>query len=193
MADELICLSGGARGSDVAWGDATKLRGGGVIHYSFPGHRHSAREEDVCVLTDEQLRRANEPLLFANRTLKRTNPLNRPFPVLRLLQRNWWQVVNTDAVYAIVQAASPDGTVDGGTGWAVQMYRDRFEQDAPGAIPLYVFDQTRRRWLRGTTGTTGLPWLPVDLLPARPRGSFAGIGTRKLNADGQRAINEVWG
>ena len=68
------CLSGGAIGSDLAWGVAAAAVGHGVIHFSFQGHQTLAPPEQVVRLTAEQLASADEPCRRANQTLRRRFP-----------------------------------------------------------------------------------------------------------------------
>ena len=94
-----------------------------------------------------------------------------------LLARNWMQVKNADAVFAIGHISK--GIVDGGTGWAVQMAID-------AGKPVYLFDQVRNQWFRNTSGT----WAVTEVPRLTP--NFAGIGTRELNEQGKKAIEDVY-
>jgi hypothetical protein len=185
------CFSGGANGSDLAWGFEAKWRGFKIVHFSFEGHQSYSDPNERVVLTDEQLAAADEALLRANTVLMRKNPLANEQPRKRLLQRNWFQIRDTQAVYAVAKSIDKAGNVAGGTGWAVQMFRDRVSRElAHALLPMYVFEQTRRRWFQATTHEL---WVECAPPPPTAYDYFTGIGTRTLNQDGHRAINEVWG
>lgn len=177
-----ICLSGGARGADLAWGETALAHGHDLIHFSFAGHRSTAPHNTLFVLSAEELREADPFLERANRTLGRRWPSRNPH-VAGLLRRNYYQVREADAVYAV--STFEKRHVAGGTSWAVQMFLDRF----PGQpdIPCYVYDQVIGTWTAWEDGG----FVEVDRVP-RPQGCWAGIGTRELNDRGSEAIEKVW-
>jgi len=182
-----ICLSGGAKGSDAQWGMNAGRDGQSVIHWSFEGHKHYVAEQEVVRLTQDQLLRADEALLKASKTLKRPWPGKRSKNVSSLLRRNWYQIAWSDSVYA-VSTINEKNLVDGGTGWAVQMYLDRMASLAQfEPIPLYVFDQAREQWFQWVGG-----WKAINS-PPKPQGIWAGIGTRDLNDAGKWAIRNLFG
>lgn len=106
-------------------------------------------------------------------------------PYMRnLLCRNWFQVKNADAVFAIGKGLIDLHTVEGGTGWAIQMAID---SDKP--VHLYLQSDMGGGWLR---------YMPVvgferrwDELPILTE-NFAGIGTRAINKYGIDAIRRVY-
>jgi hypothetical protein len=105
-------------------------------------------------------------LLEANKKLNRRFPTNNEY-VNNLLRRNWFQVRNSDAVYAIGEIEPKNGTVKGGTGWAVQMGIDNNKD-------VYVFDQSRLKWYRNRNNK----WSETTTPKLTP--NFAGIGTREI-------------
>lgn len=182
-----ICLSGGAVGSDLQWGMNAGRDGQSVIHWSFPKHKSDAPAQEIVVLTEEQLEKADSALLRASKTIKRPWPGQRSHNVKSLLRRNWYQVQWAESVYA-VSTINSKGLVDGGTGWAVQMYLDRHEQLAQfESLPCYVFDQVQEQWFQWIGG-----WKAIDA-PPKPQGVWAGIGTRDLNVPGKWAIRNLFG
>lgn len=181
-----ICLSGGAAGSDAQWGMNAGRIGQSVIHWSFVGHKHSVADQEVVRLTDEQLLKADAALRKASKSLKRPWPGKRSRTVSSLLRRNWYQVAWSDSLYAI-STINEKNLVDGGTGWAVQMFLDRFEKLSKfEPIPAYVFDQNRKQWFQWIDG-----WKPIES-PPRPQGIWTGVGTRSLNDDGKWAIRNLF-
>jgi len=182
-----ICLSGGAKGSDAQWGMNAGRDGQSVIHWSFEGHKHFVAEQEVVRLSQDQLLRADDALKLASKTLKRPWPGKRSLNVKSLLRRNWYQVAWAESVYA-VSTINDKGLVDGGTGWAVQMFLDRLAKLAEfEPIPLYVFDQIKEQWFQWIGG-----WKPINT-PPKPEGIWAGIGTRDLNDAGKWAIRNLFG
>lgn len=189
--DKKRCYSGGAEGADLAWDDAASEAGYEIVHFSFEGHNTRADPAKLRSVSPAMLEHANEPLKVANYKLKRP-PVKSGTYRGKLLQRNYYQVVSTQAVYAIVQQAFADGTCAGGTGWAVQMFVDIALREGlhEALLPIYVFDQTRVRWYQRTRAEPF--WRQLDN-PPKPPEQFTGIGTRKLNAAGKRAIRGVFG
>lgn len=183
IGDQPICLSGGAKGADQQWGMTAGHAGHTVFHFSFPGHRPHVPPSEVVVLTEAQLGEADPHLHRANLTLQRHFPPKSPFAA-NLLRRNWYQVRDAQAVYAVA-TLDKDGGVSGGTAWAVQMFLDRHEGRACAA---YLFDQASGRW--HVWGDAG--WTVVDTVP-EPDGVWAGIGSRDLLDNGKAAIRDLMG
>lgn len=172
-------FSGGASGSDLLWETLGSKYGVRVRAFSFETHgrRSSAR----VVLSNEQLKKADEFLHKANKTLKRHFPTRKPF-VNNLLRRNWFQVKDTNGVFAVGQLNASRSTVEGGTGWAVQMAVDARK-------PVYVFDVICSSWKRYDYGKK--TFLPCKTVPKLSL-NFTGIGTRTLPANGKTAIEKVF-
>jgi predicted NAD-dependent protein-ADP-ribosyltransferase YbiA (DUF1768 family) len=112
------------------------------------------------------------------------------------LIRNWAQVANSDAVFAIgtlgkegdiwkgdEKSAEPRKllkvAVQGGTGYAVEMA-------IQAGKPVYVFDQVRNQWYKNINGE----WSKSEV-PTLTK-NFAGIGTREINEAGKQAIRDVY-
>ena len=174
-----ICLSGGARGADQQWGMVAGTAGHTVVHFSFQEHRTAVPEQEVVVLPEDLLKAADEPCKRASVGIKRWFPPKSLF-VKNLLRRNWYQVKDSERVYAIANIT--DGNVSGGTAWATQMFIDRFDG---GACEAYVFDQEADGWFKwnGRWDAIGEP--PV------PFGVWTGIGSRDLKQNGKDAIRNL--
>ncbi len=69
-----VCLSGGADGADLVWGAEACRHGHKVRHFSFAGHRTQAPPDELVILSDNELRRADPYLAKANARLKRDWP-----------------------------------------------------------------------------------------------------------------------
>jgi len=170
VENKKICYSGGAKGSDYYWGEASKILGFEVFHY-FHGSRTPYGNIEVhTVLYDEGV----EMVHRANKSLHR-----RPENFMNLLARNWAQVKNAEAIFAIATLATPS-TVSGGTGWAVQMAIDENK-------PVYLFDQNCNYWLSFNYDSRVFERCPNPQLTNH----FAGIGTREINENGKDAIRQI--
>lgn len=174
-----ICMSGGADGADLQWGMCAGKAGHKVIHWSFEGARSSAPLDELVRIPNDLLIQADEHLKKANNTLQRKLPFNKPW-VINLLRRNYYQVGNSKAVYAV--STMINGEVQGGTAWATQMYLD-MNPDNP---ECYVFEQTEARWYSRQNNA----WNVIDAPPS-PSGIWAGIGSRDLNKAGKDAIRKL--
>jgi hypothetical protein len=182
LTAENICYSGGAAGADLAWGAAAARRGDRVIHFSFAGHRTAAPRDTRRVLSDAELRAADPHLARAARELHRPWPPESAY-ARALLQRDWYQVKDSAALYAIGNFRR-DGQITGGTAWTVAMFLGRERSEMSDA---FLFDQEAGHWLvwRGE-------W-QLESEPPAPRGRWTGIGTRALNPAGAAAIATLLG
>lgn len=168
--------SGGAVGSDSYWGEIGVKYGIASKHYYREGSKTPNGNTPV---SDKELAEADVYLKNANETLGRRFPTSNEY-VNNLLRRNWFQVKNSDAIFAVSTIAS-NNTVNGGTGWAVQMAIDNRK-------PVHVFDQNKGKWFEYNYSTKS--WDETDT-PTLTH-NFAGIGTRELNNTGKKAIEDVY-
>lgn len=172
-------FSGGAEGSDLYWQRIGAKFGMRVKAFSFEAH-NTRNSNARVVLSQEQLKEADEFLHNANRTLKRYFPTGKSF-VNNLLRRNWYQVKDTGAVFAVGRVNFSRSTVEGGTGWAVQMAIDSKKA-------VYVFDIASSTWQhfdydKSSFMPCKLPTLSLN---------FTGIGTRSLPECGKQAIDNIF-
>ena len=172
-------FSGGATGSDMYWQNLGTKFGVRVKAFSFEGH--GIRNNATVVLSKEKLKQADEYLHKANRTLKRHFPTEKSF-VNNLLRRNWYQVKDTNGVFAVGQLSASRTTVEGGTGWAVQMAIDAKK-------PVYVFDILSSSWKRFDYKKK--KFMCCKTVP-RLSLNFTAIGTRTLPEDGKAAIKKIF-
>lgn len=183
--------SGGAQGSDTEWGNIGK-------EFGLINQNHY-RPETLGSKDSDMHKEAISKVIKANQTLKRVYPLQANSTrtqqqadyINGLLERDWLQVKNADAVYAIgsiVQKGSTNAKgfsientqVDGGTGYAVQMAIDENK-------PVFVFDQLSEKWFTWA-GNEFIELYEVPTLTT----NFAGIGTRGINEAGKKAIRDVY-
>lgn len=160
--------SGGAVGSDSVWDEIGQKYGVTSNHY-YHGQKTPKGNIEI---SEQEFEEGKQQVLKANETLQR-----KPDKYMNLLARNWMQVKNSTAIYAI--GVLNNGIVNGGTGWAVQMAIDN-------DIPVFVFDQEKNKWFKNINGN----WEYSDT-PELTH-NFAGIGTREINESGKKAIEDVY-
>jgi len=168
--------SGGAYGSDFYWGNIGEKYGVESKHYYGEGNKTPFGNTPV---SKSAMKEADSHLEKANKTLNRRFPTSNEY-VNNLLRRNWQQVKNSDAIFAVSTIAD-NNTVNGGTGWAVQMAIDNNK-------PVHVFDQDKGKWYEYNYSTKS--WDETDT-PTLTK-NFAGIGSRKIDDTGKKAIEEVY-
>lgn len=189
MEEIFTNYSGGADGADLFFEKDGVKYGIKTVAYSFYGHNTSSKNR--FVLTNIQLEEGWKYILVANKTLKRNITTISTY-VKKLLSRNWYQVKNSDCIYAVGVFKS-ENQVDGGTGWAVQLAIDNDK-------PVYFFDQNKNKWFKYERGFGDLNhdrfaepngFREISYIPPLTE-NFAGIGTRNLNENGKKAIQELY-
>jgi len=173
------CHSGGCPGADMEWEREGEKYGVKTIAYSFPDHVQEGKNPKI--LSMGELGEGWEHVLIADRALKKNVAALASTYMRCLLCRNWFQVKNSKAIFAIGMLENP-AQVKGGTGWAVQMAIDNQK-------PVVVYDQTKSYWLYFDYGYK--MFLRVNFSPKLTE-DFAGIGTRDINSDGKDAIRKIY-
>ena len=176
--------SGGAEGADRLFGELAHKAGHIVRHYSFGGHDTKCFS-GIVILSDEQCREADPFLIQANKTLKRTFPSGSDY-VNFLLRRNYWQIKDTKAVFAVAplertkRPSYYNTVVKGGTAWAVQMAIDM------KINPIFLFDLNTNKWHKWHESS----WISEGDFIIKPRffNVYTGIGSRRLTTKGHLAI-----
>jgi len=174
--EDCILFSGAATGAESAFGETAERHGIEEVNFTFAGHK-DARTRGIRVLTHLELAQGDVSLAYVSRLMNRTftdTPLFR-----RVLQSIWHQVNNGQEIY-VVGHILKDGTVKGGTGWGAEFAKLCNK-------PLYVFDQEQNGWHRWT----GDEWAP-ESNPRITHTNFAGTGTRILQPNGKKAINDLF-
>lgn len=169
-------LSGGAAGAEALFGECAEAWHMSEIHFSFPGRRVH-RDRGLVELTPKELEQGEVSLSYVEQQLGRRFPRTRQFHTL--LQTIWHQVATAREVF-IVGSLLPDGTVNGGTGWAAELGKHLGKQ-------IHVYDQESRRWFRWTEDT----WT-VEGPPRIGETRFTGTGTRYLSEHGRQAVIELF-
>lgn len=177
---DYINHSGGAQGADLMW-DTTGRK------YGVVNHKHW-RPNDLTLYP--QL--SNDITISVHHAAR---VLGRPdnFRGIELVRRNWFQVHNSEAIYAISRIVEPleidkgyvnrsgKQVVSGGTGWAVEMAIQK-------GVSVYVFDINTNEWYRWGYNTSTFIKCEVPILTQ----AFAGIGSRELTPEGIKAIEDVY-
>jgi len=175
-----ICHSGGADGADMMWETEGYKYGVKTIGYSFWNHTQKSKNQKI--LTVDELNEGFENVKIANKSLGR-NPESIQYQYVKnLLSRNWFQVKNSESIYAVGKLKNHNKIVDGGTGWAVQMGIDNNKN-------IFVFDQPTDSWYKYIYELSKFEKLYV--IPKLTT-NFAGIGTRELTHRGKEAIKEIY-
>ena len=184
-------VSGGAEGADRVFAEIGAQYNVPFVHYSFKGHSLKPSVKGaaplvghVRVLSTSELAEADVKLSRANRVLQR--PLDKQSEYVKnLFRRNWFQVKHSSGIYAIGKLMKGNTTVDGGTGWAVQMGIDSRKSH------VYVWDMPSKRWHK--FDYRARRFVVLDKAP-KLRKRFAGIGSRAAEgAPGARkAIEDLY-
>jgi hypothetical protein len=181
------CYSGGCVGADAIFGEYATKEGHEVKHFSFLNHKYAkgVPNNQIVVLDEFMLHQANSPLTNAAKVLKRNFPTRSHYTDC-LLRRNYYQIRDSDKIYA-VSYLDENGLVKGGTGWAVTMgiLKDIKE--------VYLFLQDENKWVILNSyipKDNKMYW--DDCNPPKPSGSYAGIGSHDITTNGKEAIKNLY-
>jgi hypothetical protein len=175
-AADCTLYSGGASGSESAFGEAAERHGVHEVNFTFEGHRQD-RDRGSYTLSPRELAAGDVSLVYVSRRLNRTYNTEGGL-IRRVLQTLWHMVSRSQQVFVIGQIQD-DGTVVGGTGWSVELAR-MWSKD------LWVYDQTKRGWYQWT----GEEWSAG--LPTINSVHFTGTGTRYLDDHGRDAVFDLF-
>jgi hypothetical protein len=176
--------SGGAVGSDTVWGKIGEKFGVKSNHYWHKNKTPNGNKE----ISEADTKEGQQKVTTAARQMGRIEKTHTVRD--ERLIRNWSQVKYADAIFAITTMLSVGSEMNygkkaliqqgkGGTGYAIQMAINEGK-------PVYVFDQIRNAWFKNINGK----WEKSEV-PTLTE-NFAGIGTREINENGIKAINEVY-
>jgi len=172
-------FSGGARGSEAAFGAAAESHGLDEVTFTFTGHE-PVRQRGLRELSAEDLALRDVSVQYVTKLMGRDYPSQATEPTFRsLLQSICWQVASGQEIF-VVGEILPDTTVRGGTGWGAEFAKLCNK-------PLYVFDQQRGGWFRWEPNR----WTPIKA-PSITRQRFTGTGTRSLTEAGAQAIAQLF-
>ena len=162
--NQVVNHTGGANGSDTSWDKVGR-------EYGFNNHRHLASKGQSMDRSLSRVDLTEQEILFGlnqvNTLLKRDYDNNY---VGRLHARNYYQVINADAVYAVALITGKS-RVSGGTNTAVQVGIKLNK-------PVYVWDPYTEQWYKYQPILKRFVVYdkPVVLTP-----NYAGVGTRDID------------
>lgn len=166
--------SSGLKGAEASFGEIAEKRGIKEVVFSFEGHKLT-RDKNVEILTKEQLERGDISMELASRMLNRTYYET---DKIRKVLQTIFHMVNSGHQIFVIGAIQEDGSVKGGTGWAVELAK-MFNR------PLHVFDQPQKKWF-----TWKSDWQEDS--PRIEYDTFVGSGTRYLSDAGREAIEKLF-
>lgn len=174
--DNYICHSGGAIGADTFFEELCERYGIEIRAYSYKTGYHKSKNK--VEISEEVFQEGVSVVSKINNKYLKRRGINK---YMHLLARNFAQIKNTEVVYAISEL--DNGLVKGGTAYACYMAID-------ARIPVYLFEQKEGRWYRYSFGSE--KFVVENDPPIIKYGNFTGIGTRKLNSLGEKAIEELF-
>ncbi len=166
---------GGLQGAESVFGECAEKYGLNEVVFTFEGHRLS-RDHNAVVLSEDELQRGDISMEIASRMMNRTYyETEKIRKVLQVI----FHMVNKGHQVFVVGMIMANGSVKGGTGWAVELAK-LFER------PLHVFDQKKEKWFTwvGDGWQEDSPLINWD--------TFVGSGTRYLNNSGREAIEALF-
>lgn len=173
-AAQCTLYSGGLKGAETVFGETAEKYSVNEVIFTFEGHKLS-REKNVRVLSKEDLERGNISMELASKMLNRTYYET---DKIRKVLQTIFHLVNSGYQVFVIGSIQEDGSVKGGTGWAVQLAK-MFNR------PLHVFDQPAGKWFTWKEGwQEDSPRIQYD--------TFVGSGTRYLNEAGRTAIEKLF-
>jgi len=175
---DCILFSGGAPGSEAAFGASAERHGVEEVNFTFEGHT-MARHRGVRVLNHEELQAGDVSLEYVSGLMHRRYT---DAPTIRRgLQTLWYQVNHGQEIY-VVGAILPDRTVRGGTGWGAEFAKLCNK-------PLFVFDQDKDGWFEWHGGDWTARRGSDEPVITHPH--FTGTGTRSPQPNALAAIEAL--
>lgn len=173
---DVILYSGGAAGAESCFGEFAEKYGIDEVNFSFEGHETN-RTRGIRTLNHEELKKGDVSMTYVSGLMHRTYPNT---AVLRkILQTIWFQINSSQEIF-VIGTILADNTVKGGTGWGAEFAKLCNKT-------LYVFDQEKNSWFKWDETN----WVEHPV-PTITNIHFAGTGTRNLNANGKKAIEELY-
>lgn len=177
--EQCVLYSGGANGAEAAFGANAECFGIDEVNFTFEGHKVE-RQRGLRFLTHEELKNGDFSLEYVSRLLNRRYSESRS--IRKILQSIWYQINNGQEIYVIGEILD-DKTVKGGTGWGAEFAKLCNK-------PLWVFDQKQDAWFRWDQ--SGWVLCKDGEQPVIRHPHFTGTGTRYLEENGKKAIDELF-
>ena len=172
---QITMYSGGHRGTEAEFGKMAERWGLQEVNFSFEGHVVE-RDKSVHILSPDELDKGDVSMAIVSlrmgRTYARTNKI-------RKVIQSIFHMVNKGYHVITIGWIQPDDTVKGGTGWGVELAK-LFNR------PVHVYDQDKKEWFAWKDNR----W--VADTPVITDNTIACTGTRNLDADGTRAIHDLF-
>jgi len=167
--------SGGHMGAEAEFGRQAERYGIREINFVYRGQTPE-RKRGVTTLTPKALKRGDISMEIVSLRMGRT--YNREADIRKVIQTIFHMVNMGHQVFS-VGWIQPDGTAQGGTGWAVELGK-LFKR------PLSVYDLAQSGWYSWQDGQ----W--QEDTPTICHHSFTGTGTRRLTKAGRQAIADLF-
>ncbi len=175
--EDCTLFSGGAAGSEAAFGEAAERRGVQEVAFTFEGHLQS-RTVGRRELSPQELAMGDVSLTYVSKQLNRS--YNDAGGLIRGVLQTLWHMVRRSQQVFVVGTIQQDGTVRGGTGWSVELARMWSRE-------LWVFDEPRATWHQWHAEQG---WTPG--VPKIHAAHICGTGTRQITDAGRRAIDALF-
>jgi hypothetical protein len=173
--ERITLYSGGHRGTEAEFGRQAEVHRLKEVNFTFSGH-DCLRTRGLRELSPEELKKGDVSMEIISMRMGRT--FSKAEKIRKVIQSIFHMVNSGYQVFA-VGWIQDDGTVKGGTGWAVELAK-LFNR------PLSVFDQDRKAWFAWKDNR----W--QEELPTIDSETFVGTGTRNLTAEGEAAIRDLF-
>ena len=172
---QITMYSGGHRGAEAEFGKTAEKWGIQEVNFSFEGHAVE-RDSGVRILDPDELDKGNVSMEIVSLRMGRTYA---KADKIRKVIQSIFHMVNKGYHVITIGWIQPDDTVKGGTGWAVELAKifNRL---------VHVYDQDKKEWFAWKNNG----WAADT--PVISDKTFAGTGTRNLDADGARAIHDLF-
>ena len=174
-AENCTLFSGAAKGAETEFGSQAERAGVEEVNFSFEGHPVK-RKRGLRFLTQEELTQGDVSLSYVSKLMNRS--YNRGPLFKKVMQSIWHQINSAEEVF-VVGIILDDNTVKGGTGWGAEFAKICNK-------PLNVYDQEKKQWFKWSEDR----WKKTSAKISKKH--FAGTGTRFLNADGKKAIANLF-
>ncbi len=174
-AENCTLFSGAAKGAETEFGSQAERAGVEEVNFSFEGHPVK-RKRGLRFLTQEELTQGDVSLSYVSKLMNRS--YNRGPLFKKVMQSIWHQINSAEEVF-VVGIILDDNTVKGGTGWGAEFAKICNK-------PLSVYDQEKKQWFKWSEDR----WKKTSAKISKKH--FAGTGTRFLNADGKKAIANLF-
>ncbi|MCF8078580.1 MAG: hypothetical protein K9K88_04785 [Desulfobacterales bacterium] len=171
----ITLYSGGHRGTEAEFGRQAEIAGLEEVNFTFPGHA-CQRTRGLVELSAEDLNKGDVSMEIVSMRMNRS--FSKADKIRKVIQ-SIFHMVNRGYQVFTVGWIQDDGTVKGGTGWAVELAK-LFNR------PLSVFDQDHNAWFSWKENQ----W--QEDLPTIGSETFVGTGTRNLTAEGKAAIQDLF-